>query len=69
MIEEKKIAEQTNKQKQALKQDFLNQIKTKETLKKYEKLFEQNFEKQLLVIFFYYTLIISLYLKKSLMKS
>lgn len=31
----------------------MNQIKTKETLKKYEKLFEQNFEKQLLVIYYF----------------
>jgi len=32
-----------------LKQDFENQIKMKEVVTKYEKLFEQNLEKQLLV--------------------
>jgi len=49
MNEEKIQKEENRKQQNALKQDFENQIKMKEVAIKYEKLFEQNLEKKLLV--------------------
>ena len=50
MDEEKTQKEENRKQQNALKQVFEHQIKMREVMKKYEKLFEQNLEKQLLVI-------------------
>lgn len=49
-IEEERVWKEQNKKiKQDLHEDFVSQIKIKEVAKKYEKLFEQNLEKQLLV--------------------
>ena len=50
MNEEKTQKEENRRQQNALKQVFEHQIKMREVMKKYEKLFEQNLEKQLLVI-------------------
>lgn len=47
--EENMIKEENKRQQHALKQDYEAQIKLKEISSKYEKLFEQNLEKQLLV--------------------
>ena len=47
--EEKIQKEEYQRQQNVLKKDFENQIKMKEVATKYDKLFERNFEKQLLV--------------------
>lgn len=49
MNEERALKEENRRQQNALKQDFEEQIKMKQVITKYEKLFERNLENQLLV--------------------